>query len=297
LLSFSQVSLSLEANLASFKNDPDNSAPDLNFVRRGRGRPLLLVHGLGGTWKTWNPILDGLALEREVVAIDLPGFGDSPPLPADRTMRGLSNGLIRFVDQHNLRGIDAVGLSLGGRLLLEIARHSDVLGKVVALAPGGYRSGSHRHAFYVSMLGALFMIRLLQPAFPWLTSRPRGRALVLFAFCARPREVPAETALDELRGFIRAKSFGDILYDLTYRAQPALDALPCEKRGIFIGWGRQDRVCWPRHAHRALAMFPGATIHWFHAAGHFLHWDLADEVTRFILNATELNIETKAQPS
>jgi len=40
-------------------------------------KPLLLIHGLGGSWREWTPILDALTAEREVIALDLPGFGDS----------------------------------------------------------------------------------------------------------------------------------------------------------------------------------------------------------------------------
>ncbi len=58
----------------------DATDAEMHVVRRGHGRPLLLINGLGGTWRSWGPILDALAAEREVIAIDLPGFGDSPPL-------------------------------------------------------------------------------------------------------------------------------------------------------------------------------------------------------------------------
>jgi len=52
----------------------------MHHVRRGAGKPLLLVHGLGGSGQSWETILDGLAAEREVIAVDLPGFGRTPPL-------------------------------------------------------------------------------------------------------------------------------------------------------------------------------------------------------------------------
>src|SRR5204862_38994 len=57
----------------------------LNHVRRGSGETLVLVHGLGSRWQAWNPQLDRLARERDVVALDLPGFGDSPPLAGDES--------------------------------------------------------------------------------------------------------------------------------------------------------------------------------------------------------------------
>ena len=53
----------------------------LNHVRRGEGEPLLLLHSLGGSLIQWSPVMDLLAAEREVIAVDMPGFGKSPELP------------------------------------------------------------------------------------------------------------------------------------------------------------------------------------------------------------------------
>jgi len=58
---------------------------EMEYVRRGSGEPLLLVHGLGGDRSTWSPVIDGLAADHDVIAVDLPGFGSSPPLPDGTT--------------------------------------------------------------------------------------------------------------------------------------------------------------------------------------------------------------------
>jgi pimeloyl-ACP methyl ester carboxylesterase len=52
----------------------------MHYVRRSTGKPLLLIHGLGGSRRSRQTILDPLAAEREVIAVDLPGHGDTPPL-------------------------------------------------------------------------------------------------------------------------------------------------------------------------------------------------------------------------
>lgn len=64
---------------------------DMNYIRRGTSKPLLLIHGLGGSWRSWSPILDDLATEREVIAVDLPGFGATPPLPGEVSILTLSD--------------------------------------------------------------------------------------------------------------------------------------------------------------------------------------------------------------
>ena len=53
-------------------------------TRRGSGPPLVLIHALGTDRHMWDPVLDRLAAERDVIAVDMPGFGDSPPLAAPR---------------------------------------------------------------------------------------------------------------------------------------------------------------------------------------------------------------------
>ncbi len=115
------------------------SGVSLNFDRRGSGTPLLLVHGLGASWASWSPILDQLAQHRDVISIDLPGFGDSAPLPGEVTIATLTDAVSDFIATHDLAGIDTVGSSMGARMVLELARRG-VGGDTVALDPGGFWS-------------------------------------------------------------------------------------------------------------------------------------------------------------
>src|SRR4051812_50074003 len=71
----------------------------LAYVRRGSGPPLVLVHGIGSQWQMWEPVLDRLARERDVVALDLPGFGDSPPLPGTPSVEALARAVADFLGE------------------------------------------------------------------------------------------------------------------------------------------------------------------------------------------------------
>ena len=77
----------------------------LHNVRRGNGRPLLLVHGLGGSWRSWDSVLEPLAREREVVAVDLPGFGTTPPLVGEVSIRTLADALTTWLREQGLLGL------------------------------------------------------------------------------------------------------------------------------------------------------------------------------------------------
>jgi pimeloyl-ACP methyl ester carboxylesterase len=58
----------------------------LAYTRLGQGAPLVLLHGIGMSRQSWDPVVPALARQFDVIAVDLPGFGDSPPnqaTPAD----------------------------------------------------------------------------------------------------------------------------------------------------------------------------------------------------------------------
>ena len=115
----------------------------LHTIRRGVGRPLVLVHGLGGSWQSWAPILDLLAANREVIAFDLPGHGQSAARADSGTFAGLADSVEAWLAEQGLAGADLVGSSLGARLVLELARRGGT-GAVIALDPGGFWRGWER---------------------------------------------------------------------------------------------------------------------------------------------------------
>ncbi len=258
----------------------------INYIRRGQGNPLLLVHGLGSSWRTWQTVLDPLARERSVIAIDLPGFGKSPPLREAASLDGLANAVTLFLREHDLIGVDAVGSSMGARLVLELARRGGVVGAVVSLDPGGFWSGWQRHSFHVSVWLMVRLVRLLQPSMPAIVVHPWGRALLLRRFSAQPRLLAADFVLDELRGFAWAPSFDAMLRDLVRGAPPGGAPRGSIGKRLVIGWGRNDRLCHPRQALFAQQLFPDARMHWFERCGHFPHWDAPEETARLILETT-----------
>ena len=259
---------------------------DFNFVRMGSGRPLLLIHGLGGTWRSWTPILSRLAQAREVIAVDLPGHGQTPRLPSVTTIPALADAVTTFVRTHGLAGVDAVGSSMGARLVMELARRRDVLGSVVALNPGGFWRGWERHAFFSSLWASIRLVRLLQPVMPAIAESRLGRTLLLPQLSARPWRLSPSLVLDEMRSYAASPVFDELLYELAYGEPQQGVRAGSLQRPLTIGWGRRDRVCFPWQARRALALFPDAQLHWFPQSGHFPQWDAPDAATRMILDVT-----------
>nr|BFE86082.1 hypothetical protein GCM10020093_086830 [Planobispora longispora] len=112
---------------------------ELAFERRGAGPPLVLLHGIGHHWQGWLPVLDRLAAERDVIAVDFPGFGVSPPLPAGTpyTAETLADAVESFCTMLGLREPHVAGNSLGGYVALELASRG-VVRTACALSPAGF---------------------------------------------------------------------------------------------------------------------------------------------------------------
>ena len=256
----------------------------LNFFRQGAGPPLLLVHGLGGSWRSWMTILPALSRERAVVAIDLPGHGETPAVASSGTFRGLADSVETFLLEQGFEGIDIVGSSLGARIVLELARRGKV-GATIALDPGGFWRGWERTYFRITLSASIRLVRGLGSALPTLSRYAVTRSLLLAQLSARPWKLDGKIVATELRSFATTKTFDALVHDLATAPEqegPAVET----SQPVVIGWGRQDRLCLPSQAARATEAFPSARLHWFEKCGHFPMWDQPEETIRLILDAT-----------
>ena len=256
----------------------------LNFIRQGAGPPLLLVHGLGGSRRSWTTILPALSNEREVVALDLPGHGETPAVASSSTFRGLTDSVETFILEQGFEGIDIVGSSLGARIVLELARRGKV-GATIALDPGGFWRGWERTYFRTTLSASIRLVRGLAPALPTLSRYAVTRSMLLAQLSARPWKLDGKIVATELSTFATTKTFDALVRDLATAAEqkgPAAET----SQPVVIGWGRQDRLCLPRQAARAIEAFPSARLHWFEKCGHFPMWDQPEETVQLILDAT-----------
>jgi pimeloyl-ACP methyl ester carboxylesterase len=258
----------------------------LNHIRQGSGEPLLLVHGLGSHYQVWQPVLDRLAAERDVVGIDLPGFGDSPPLSdgAAPDAQQLTDAVAAFLDEIGWDRPHVAGNSLGGWVGLELAKRGRAR-SVAAIAPAGFGNRRER-AFTVESLRLTHRIAQLTygPA-PRLLGTPTARKLMLSQTFGRPERMTAEAAVATVRNF--ADSPG---------VPGALEAL---RQGHFSGgdqievpvtmiWGDRERLLprRERQAARSVRAVPGARLVWLQGCGHAPMWDDPPAVAQAVLEAT-----------
>jgi pimeloyl-ACP methyl ester carboxylesterase len=246
---------------------------------------LLLVHGLGAGWRSWSPILEDLAEHREVIAVDLPGFGETPPLTGEVSIATLTDSVAEFIREQGLDGVATAGQSMGARIVLELARRG-VGGDTVSLAPGGFWSDRELLAFAATLRPSIALVRTLRGALPSLLNNPAGRSLLLAQLSARPWALSRDTVLPDVRGLADSPSTGAAMDALTKGPKQEGTPAGTVPGRVTIGWGRRDLVTLPRQAARATELFPDAELHWFERCGHFPQWDAPEEATRLILDGT-----------
>jgi len=141
----------------------------LATVSAGEGPPLVCLHGLGGTKASFLPTLAALAETHRVIAVDLPGFGDSgKPLRAPYDAPFFARSVVELLDALELGRADVAGNSMGGRVAIELGfLHPDRVGRLCLLSPA---LAWLRERSWARLLGLpLPKLGLLQPNAPGLT--------------------------------------------------------------------------------------------------------------------------------
>jgi pimeloyl-ACP methyl ester carboxylesterase len=109
----------------------------ISILTAGVGEPIVCLHGLGGTKSSFLPTTAALADAHRVIALDLPGFGESDkPITAAYDAPYFARAVVGLLDALEIDRAHLVGNSMGGRVAIEVALlEPDRVGKVVLLSP------------------------------------------------------------------------------------------------------------------------------------------------------------------
>lgn len=253
------------------------------YERTGSGEPLLLLHGIGHHLRAWDPVTRILAAEREVIAVDLPGFGASPGLPDDTSYDLATVGPVlgAFCAELGLDRTHVAGNSLGGLLALELGR-TELVRSVTALSPAGFwTEAERRYAFGTLRAMRRSALALPLPAIERLSRSAAGRTALTSTIYARPGRrspdaVVAETlALRGATGFHRTLDAGRGTFGDDVKGLP-----------VTVAWGARDRILLRRQGVRAKRVIPDARLVRLPGCGHVPMNDDPALVARVILDTS-----------
>ena len=233
--------------------------PELAYTRTGSGEPMVLLHGLGSWRHAWDPVIPALAERFDVIAVDLPGFGDSPPIVPSRgtfaagparkgpevSPAALAAAVAGLLDDLGLTRPHLAGNSLGGWVALELAKIREPA-SVTLLSPAGLWRGRIPLYDRISLQGSRWMCRHFDGMLYLLVGNSLGRAIVLGQTHGRPIRMSPGLARATIRAMATGEGFEAVMRSTIaspYRAGPPIAA------PVTVAFGSRDLLLRRRSRH------------------------------------------------
>jgi pimeloyl-ACP methyl ester carboxylesterase len=257
------------------------------------GDPVLLVHGLGGSWRNWLENLPALAeAGYRVIAPDLPGFGHSE-MPEERiSIPGYGRWVEALCDELGVSGAALVGNSMGGFIGAELAIHSPQrVERLVLVSAAGITT---EHLRNERVLGAMYRVEAASTYVAGavvaraahLARRPRLRRAAMWFVVKHPEQLSAPLAYEQMAG-IGTPGFLPALDACS--DYPIRDRLPEIACPTLIVWGRNDVLVPVRDADVFERLIPDARKVVWDDTGHVA---MLERPTRF----NQLLLDFLAEP-
>ncbi|MEC3975588.1 alpha/beta fold hydrolase [Amycolatopsis sp. H20-H5] len=238
---------------------------DVVFDRTGSGEPLVLIHGVGHRRQAWAPVIPLLTPYREVIAVDLPGFGESPPREG---AYGIEPALETFAEFFADLGLDrphVAGNSLGGLLSLALGQ-AGLVRSVTAFSPAGlWTLRQQRYALSMLRTHRAVAQRMPERTARRLASTAAGRAVMTGMIVGRPALLSPDVVLDDMHAMADAPGFAPTLAHARggFRFEGPVSGLP-----VTIAWGEHDRILARPRAEDLRKVAPGADLLVLPGCGH-----------------------------
>jgi pimeloyl-ACP methyl ester carboxylesterase len=236
----------------------------------------------------WRPVHDELSKDYDVIAIDLPGFGHSPGLPAGvtPTAAALADAVEGELDRLGVVQFHVAGYSLGARVALELATRGRTL-SVIAIAPDGLGTPLERVHQAAALLSGRALATLLAPIATPVAATGAGRSLFFAMERSRPWQLPAEDARQLLLDFAEAPGFHGTVHAAMVDVPTRLDRITCP---VLFLQGTNDPLV-SMQSPRFLAFVRHAQLRWLPGLSHVPISDdprlVASLMLRFLKTATD----------
>jgi len=242
----------------------------LSCYLMGRGDPILLLHGLGGSKVTLLPLIPALAQDHRVIVPDLPGHGESDKPRADYGPRFYARVVRHLMDAMDAEQAVVVGNSLGGRIAIELALRSAPRVAALALLDPSVPGFRWR---YIMGFTRVFPTEFGAIPFPL---RERWMRLVIRRLFADPDRLPPEAYQAAANEFIRIYRrpaarmafFSSLRTIVTERPEPFFSSLRRIKQPALVLFGERDRLVPPRLGVRLAQHLPNSEFVTLPGVGH-----------------------------
>ena len=238
----------------------------IRYVDYGSGPALVLLHGMGASWQWWLENIPTLSRYHRVIAVDLPGFGNSEPLPPPAEMSAHAHTIGELLGQLGVRSATVAGHSMGGLVALEMATANRELVRNLVLVGAGGVPMTERHLRIVLVMLRFFCVILrLRFVRRVLATKPSVRRVMLRAAFRDPDVMSAELAAQTMP-LLNAPGFIDAVAASGRAVRACVPEKICCP--VLLVWGEHDRLS-PVHCARDMhERLPDSELVVLGSAGH-----------------------------
>ncbi|HEX4102318.1 MAG: alpha/beta hydrolase [Pseudonocardiaceae bacterium] len=258
---------------------------ELAYNRCGAGPPLVLLHGAGHRRQGWLPVEERLAKHRDVISVDFPGFGESPPLP-DHLSYELDTAVIVLKEFFADLGLDrphVAGNSMGGLVSLVLAQHG-MVSSATALSPAGLWTPIDRRVSLALIRSILRTAQWMPPKLAHRLSRSAaGRTLMCRFMFGRPDLLEPQVLLDDMQAMINAVGFIPSLA----AGEKIVFTGPVPDVPVTVAWGARDLLFRRPRAESVRRLIPHVQLLRLPGCGHVPMNDNPELVAHVLLTGSD----------
>lgn len=262
----------------------------IRFIEKGKGPPLVLLHGMGGSLEWWEYNLDFFSRTYRTIAFDFPGFGFSSKTGIDFGKDAASNFMVSFFNAFQLSKASLIGNSMGGLFaFLTAANQPERIDKLVLVDNVGFGP----KLSFPLRLGTVF-------PFGELALSVRNH-LIARTFLARlfydSEKIPfhliptvlqifdmpqtRKVCLQFLRSGVNLKGLKEEIW------LKVLDKASSLPHKTLIIWGQNDKVAPLGQAYVGEKLIKNSQLHVFKRCGHLPQVEWYEEFNRLVLDFLE----------
>jgi len=242
----------------------------VNYAEIGAGEPILFVHGLGGCWRNWLENMPHFGERYRAIALDLPGFGESPMPEWEISMPAYGRMLNEFCERLGLERVAAlVGNSMGGFVATEAAiERPDRFERLVLVSAAGVSLAEAKGRRFEAAA------RTIKAAAPhllngdraiWL-NRPLGRRAAFGWVIRQPEKLRPALLKEQVRPGLNSDGFVPSLASMVgYDTRERLTEIEIP---TLIVWGLSDRIVPVEAALRYHRLIRRSRLEIFERTGH-----------------------------
>ncbi|HET7120125.1 MAG TPA: alpha/beta fold hydrolase [Solirubrobacterales bacterium] len=242
---------------------------EVNYADYGEGEPVIFVHGLAGCWRNWLENVPYFAKTHRVLALDLPGFGDSPKPSWEISMPAYGQLLHDFCEKLGIDHVAAlVGNSMGGFVATEaVIQRPQRFERLVLVSAAGLSFAE------IKGRRTKALARSIEAAAPFLggdrkfvLARPAARQFAFGGVMRSPAKLRPELLAEQARPGLSAPGFADAMVSIA--GYDTRERLPEIEIPTLVVWGLNDRIVPVEAALGYHRLIPRSRLEIFERTGH-----------------------------